>query len=456
MLAFIALPSWLVFHGDINPDSNLNQTTHKLRMLTINGPTTFYRSADGPSGFEYELAMAFGKYLGKDLEVEIVDSVASVLPRLERGDVHFAAGIILSDDDKQKIQMSMPYQKAHTSVVYRHGKSKPNQLEDLIGKKILISAESIYSEHMTEWKQQYPELEWSESRSVNQEDLLLAVSEDNADITLVDSNLAAVLRQHYPGLKIAFNPDIEHELAWIFPDSNNQELMDLANRFIQHAQNNQFLPNLFERYYGSTSVYNYVNIATYRRRIKTVLPEYEKIFKEAGAEVGLDWRLIAAQAYQESYWNPASISPTGVKGIMQLTRATAKRMKVTDRKDPKQSIFGGARYLRLIHDQIPDSVPEPDRTWFALAAYNIGPGHLQDARALAKAQGKNSNQWTDVKTTLNLLSEKQWHSQTKYGYARGYEAVSYVNRIRSFYDILSELKTDPAKTFGANLELLTL
>ena len=140
--------------------------------------------------------------------------------------------------------------------------------------------------------------------------------------------------------------------------------------------------------------------------------------------------------YQESHWNPDAVSPTGVRGIMMLTEATARQLGVEDRVDPRQSIFGGARYLRRIKRKIPERIAEPDRTWLALAAYNIGFGHLEDARILTQANGGDPDRWEDVREHLPLLADPKWHTRTRHGYARGGQPVHYVENIRYYYDVL--------------------
>ena len=121
---------------------------------------------------------------------------------------------------------------------------------------------------------------------------------------------------------------------------------------------------------------------------------------------------------------------------MMLTQATAEQVGVKDRTNPKESIFGGALYLKQRLKKIPERIPEPDRTWFALASYNVGFGHLEDARIITQKLGKNPDKWLDVKQSLPLLTKKKWHSKTKYGYARGNEPVIYVDNIRSYLDLL--------------------
>ena len=173
------------------------------------------------------------------------------------------------------------------------------------------------------------------------------------------------------------------------------------------------------------------------KQIKNRFPKYQKLFQEAAAKYDLPYLLLSAQAYQESHWRANARSPTGVRGIMMLTLETAKAMGVKSRLDPKQSIFGGARYMSsLIKKRFADEVKQPDRTWLALAAYNVGRGHLHDAQSLAREQGLNPFLWGDVKQVLPLLSDKKYYSRLKYGYARGNEPVRYVQRIREYQHIL--------------------
>jgi membrane-bound lytic murein transglycosylase F len=182
----------------------------------------------------------------------------------------------------------------------------------------------------------------------------------------------------------------------------------------------------------------------------TRLPLYKEMFREAAGEIGMDWRLLAAIGYQESHWNPAAVSPTGVKGIMMLTQDTAGMMGVQDRENARESIFGGARYLMRVKDKVPERIPEPDRTWFTLAAYNIGFGHLEDARIITETLGGNPDDWSEVRANLPLLTQKKWYSRVKRGYARGWAPVHYVDNIRSYYEALMWLMsgelTDPIIT----------
>jgi membrane-bound lytic murein transglycosylase F len=199
------------------------------------------------------------------------------------------------------------------------------------------------------------------------------------------------------------------------------------------------LAQLVDRYYGPASRSNFINLTVFRARAHDRLPNYQQLLEDAGAKYELDWRLLAALAYQESYWNPSSVSYTGVQGFMMLTRETAAELGIDDRLDVAASIDGGARYLRELLDRLPPRTGLPDRLWFALAAYNTGLYHLEDARIITQEQGGDPDKWTDVRKRLPLLAEPKWYTRAKYGYARGDEPVRFVSRVRAYYDVLAKI-----------------
>jgi hypothetical protein len=176
--------------------------------------------------------------------------------------------------------------------------------------------------------------------------------------------------------------------------------------------------------------------------VQALLPHYQSLFKQAGERCSIDWRLLAAMAYQESNWNPKARSPTGVRGMMMLTEGTADEMDV-DREDAADSIAGGAMYLQQIRERLPSPIREPDRTWMALAAYNQGLGHLLDARELPVMLGRDPNRWQNVRAALPLLAEERWFSKLRHGYDDGGDAVTYVANVSGYYNLLSAITVKP-------------
>ena len=204
---------------------------------------------------------------------------------------------------------------------------------------------------------------------------------------------------------------------------------------------NGTLAAIQSRYDSESNDLDRVGMFQFMKQVRNRLPPLLPVFQEVATVHNLDWRLLAAIGYQESHWDPDAASVTGVRGIMMLTQRTATQLGVHDRLDPEQSIEGGARYFLRMRKRIPERVAEPDRSWMALAAYNMGWGHLEDARVLTQKQGGNPDRWEDVDERLPLLSQEKWYRQTRYGYARGYGGQQYVNNIRSYFDTLVWMDT---------------
>ncbi len=442
LVGLCSLPLFVVFDRPQTTEALAYiERTGVLRVLTVNGPNTFYEGADGPMGFEYELAARFAESLGVKVQLELSDSFASLIPRLLRGDGHMAAaGFTVTDQREQILRFSEPFEEITQQVVYLRGKKRPRKVEDLVGRQIQIVAGSSAAERLSRLKVDHPELRWKETSGKDTEELLVEVWKEKLDVTVSDSQTVALVRQHYPRIRVAFALPEAEALAWAFPKNVDPSLYHAGNRFLLRMRETGELARLIDRYYGAVQRFDYLNVATYRRRIFSVLPTYRSLFKQAAEQSQLDWKLLAAQAYQESQWNPKAVSPTGVRGMMQLTSVTAERLNIADRSDPRESIFGGARYLRSLMDRLPVEIDEPDRTWLALAAYNVGFGHLLDARRLAQQAGRDPDKWVEVKNFLPLLSLPKWYKTTKHGYARGHEPVQYVTRIRSFFDILEKIE----------------
>ena len=316
------------------------------------------------------------------------------------------------------------------------GTPAPRKIEDIIGNDLEVIAGSSHVENLKKLRALYPELVWRETPDIESEELLSMVWNNMIDFTIADSNEVALNRHYYPELQVAFDISKPEELSWAFPLSQDDSLYRAAVAFFNRIKQDGSLDQLVERYYGHYEQFDFVGARAFITHYYQRLPLYAEEFVSAAGITGLDWRLLAAIGYQESHWNPAAISPTGVRGIMMLTRDTASRLGVSERTDPSQSILGGANYLKQLIDTIPERIPEPDRMWMALAAYNIGFGHLEDARIITQRRGHDADKWLYVKESLPLLRRESWYSQTKHGYARGDEPVRYVENVRNYYDQL--------------------
>ncbi|MBI3778633.1 MAG: membrane-bound lytic murein transglycosylase MltF [Gammaproteobacteria bacterium] len=426
----------------------------ELVVLTRVSPTTYYETPEGPAGFEYDLVKSFASYLGVKPRFVVAEKFNDILPRLIKGDADLAAaGITVTEARSKLVRFGPPYQEIRQQVIYRLGTDRPAGAEQLVGRQIEVQAGTSYAERLNELKQQYPDLKWTEVDKETEE-LLQIVWEGLLEISVADSNIVAINRQYFPELQVAFNLQKPESLAWAFPPGEDQSLHNATVKFLEKSRASGQLTQLIDRYYGPASRSNFVNLSVFKVRMRSRLAQYQLLFEKTGKQYNIDWRLLAALGYQESYWDPQAVSPTGVRGMMMLTEETADQLQIADRFDAAQSIDGGARYLQSLIERMPPGVTEPDRTWMALAAYNIGTGHLEDARIITQKQGRDPNKWSDVKNYLPLLADAEWYTKTKNGYARGLEPVIFVNSVRTYYDVLVQSdKEEKAKNKPPALNL---
>lgn len=430
----------LLIAGCSEPLSLLDQVKKDgvLYVATRNSATTYYEAADGKAGLEYDLVSLFADELDVEIKFITPSNLADIMSMVSRGEVHFAAaGLTVTEPRKHWVRFAPPYQEITQQLVYRMGNKRPRNLDDLQGKHLEVLANSSHVEQLEDLQAAHPELIWMENAELGSDELLNLVWEQIIDFSVADSNEVVLNQRFYPELRVAFDISDPQPLAWAFPKGDDTSLYKAASDFIKRMKENGELDNLIARYYGYIRKFNYVGTRTYIKHVHKRLPEYQPLFENAARQYELDWRLLAAIGYQESHWKPHARSPTGVRGIMMLTLPTAEYLGIEDRIDPEQSIAGGAKYVADLIKRIPERIQQPDRTWLALAAYNVGLGHLEDARIITQIRGGNPDVWADVKENLPLLSRKKWYSKTKHGYARGREPVHYVDNIRSYYDILT-------------------
>ncbi len=413
------------------------KTLGELRVVTRNGPLAFYRGPDDmPEGPEFELARRFASELGVRLKIAPVRTYTEIYAAITSGRAHLAAaGLKIPSAPIPGIIFGPPYQSVREHLVYHHGADRPSSLAEIGGSSFEIVAGSSHAATLYAERKRVPDLVWVENASTDTQALLDGVADGSIDYTIADSTEFSLAHDVHPELRIAFDFPGSEALAWAVSDRDRGFLRDIADYFSRVNSTGE-LAAIVQRYYGRSENLLYVGPRGFMRDMQSRLPLYRKWFEEAAVQSSQDWRLLAAIGYQESKWNPSAASPSGAKGLMQLTGVSLSAAKVSDPADPRQSIFGGARFFKQVYDRIPAHVPEPDRTWFALAAYNIGYGHLEDARVLTQKAGRDPDSWQDVREFLPLLAQEYWYTQTENGYARGWEPVHYVDNVRGYRDLL--------------------
>jgi len=442
VLAALLTMAWV---GRVHSPSRLQQIRERgtLVVATRIGPATYYDSSEGPRGFEYGLVKGFAKRLGVKLEIRPVDSMQQLATLLDAGAVDLvAAGIGPTPRRLERFTFATPYMTVQPEVVYRRGTPEPDNLGDLAGHSVEVIAGSGLEQRLSARRSQYPDLKWHALTGQTSEELLYRVWSGRTEYAVTDSNKVLLNQHFYPELQTGFHLGDPRKLAWMLRPGDNG-LLEAANRYIASAKNEGTVDALVEQYYGHLGKFDYVGTRRFMRDVADLLPTYRPVFERAAKADDMDWRLLAAVGYQESHWDPHAESPTGVRGVMMLTQDAAQDVGVDNRLDAKESIRGGADYLSRIRSRLPDDVSEPVRTWFALAAYNVGFGHLEDARVITQMQGGDPDSWAAVKKRLPLLSQKKWYSKVDHGYARGWEPVRYVENIRKYYQLLIRV-TEPS------------
>ncbi|MDJ0838214.1 MAG: membrane-bound lytic murein transglycosylase MltF [Acidobacteriota bacterium] len=412
------------------------QRSGELIILTRNAPTTYYQGREEWEGFEYELASAFARSLNLKPKFRVLDNTAELLTAINRGEGHIAAaGLTRTQEREARFLFGPDYLTVTQKVICRRGKPMPKHLDDLSQLSLSVVADSSYEERLRELRTENPELTWTGTREFEAETLMDEVWQGQLDCTVADSLIVDINQRYYPELSVAFDLTESEPLGWVVAPAY-AALIPKMNDWIERPETQKLIEDFKEKYFGFVPIFDYVDLKTFQRRIRDRLPGFQADFKDAAARYGLDWQLLAAQAYQESHWDVQATSPTGVRGIMMLTKRTASQLGIFDRLDPRASIMGGTRYLVQIYDRLPETIQEPDRTWIALAAYNVGFGHVTDARLLAKEKGLNPDLWRDLREVLPLLTQRKYYKRLPHGYARGREPVRYVQRIRNFHDLL--------------------
>lgn len=442
LLVMIPPPSW------VPPSEHLAQIKAKdfITIHTRNTPTTYYEGRQGPIGFEYELMQRFADHLGVSLNLNATHHPESVLPAVrEQGDLGAAALPLLPDSPG--IHYTRSIIQMQPLLVYRRGLNNINQPANLVGLQLGTLSGAGTSQALLALQTDHPALSWKESHEMEVADLLAQVESGALDAAIIFDHQFRVNRLFFPNVERGFFLGEPMSLVWAVPSGRGLGLLEAANQFLQKLQEDGTLEHLVNRYFGHDDYLEYVGTRTFLAHLDERLPAYTELFKQAALETGFDWKLLAAVGYQESHWDPKAVSPTGVRGLMMLTNPTASEMGVADRTDPAQSIDGGARYLRSIKDRLPEGVTGEDRLYMAMAAYNVGLGHLYDARRIAESRGGDPNSWQDVRTALPLLQQREWHSQTRHGYARGGEPVIYVRNIRRYYEMIEYVERSRLQFF---------
>ncbi len=405
----------------------------KLTVITDNNANCYYIYKNEPMGFQYELIKGFAEYLNVELEIITPDwhEIFDILDKNETDII--ASDLTITENRLERIDFSEGYLPIQQYIITHKNNRKINELKDLSGQTIHIRGNTSYEERLQSLANEGYTFELKTNDDPSEE-FIRRVSEEEINLTVSDSHIAQLNRRYYPNIQMAFPIEEEQWLAWAVK-KGNKKLLDEINSYFTKIKENGNFAKIYEKYYANIEIFDYVDLVKFHERLDTRLPKYLELIKKESEKYNFDWSLVASLIYQESHFDPNAKSYTGVRGLMQITQTTAKEMGIKNRLDPIQSIKGGTKYLNKIYKRF-DDIEESERMFFTLASYNIGYGHVRDAQKIAIKEGKNPNIWDTMEEVLPLLRYRKYYKETKYGYARGTEPVRYVNRIRSYYEIL--------------------
>jgi len=429
----------------------------ELIVLVRPGPAFYFPGPDGTlSGIDVDLVRRFAAEKKVRLRFALADSVAQVIAAIANGEAHIGAGGLhrppsvaesaaagasattdrpTPGEATTDLLWTTAIASTQPVLIYNRDGYKPAHWDDLDGETVAFVADAGFESEVAATREAHPGIHWDARALPSVAALIAQVSDGTVGYAIVGSLAASLARNVYLDFEVAFPAGRKREVAWVV-SSHFGDLRQELDRFLARLRRDGTLERLADRYIADPGRIQRIDASVLQERMRTALPQYRHLFHDAQEKTGVEWRLLAAIAYQESQWDPAATSPTGVRGIMQITEDTARHLGITDLLDPAQNVVAAARYLRDIKARLPVRIHEPDRTWLALAAYNIGLGHLEDARILAQKQKLDPDLWSDVKKVLPLLAVPEYHQRAKLGYARGGMPVAFVDRVRGYYDVL--------------------
>lgn len=410
-----------------------------LIVLTTENPLIYSENKKGEaSGIDHELLENFAGHYNLKLKYVTLTDEQAILQALSTGQGDIAAARLRTSHNSEGFLTGPSYEETTLSL-YCHKQAQVQNIRDLNNKKVTLLEQDNYQGLVERLLQFSPLVRLEIISGQKTLKMMAQLNESKKDCVIAETLNGDYYSRSFSQVEKVITLTDSYSLSWLLPP-NNQHLVRLMQSWYQQATRDDEIMRVLDRHKTYLSQLNKRDITQFLKRVRSTFPTYRKAFKEAADEHDLPWQLVASVAYQESHWNAEARSYTGVRGIMQLTEDTAAHVGVEDRTDPMQSIWGGSKYLRYLFDQTPKGLNAKDRMALALAAYNIGWAHLKDAQKLAEKMGRNPYSWRHLREILPLLANPEYSSDLEYGAARGYETVDFVERVTSFYNLMSYAK----------------
>lgn len=412
----------------ISLESDADDTRSPIVIGSINSATTWYWAGEDHAGLEYNLAAAFSEFTKIPVELVVFDDYQRMIEAFNNG----AIDIMTGDVDLSKINTDValsPEYRIVSSVIVRHDSSEPwEEHHDIVG----AAGSSFRLNHNPS---NLEAVTIRETPGISPFELIKRVNSHPGTYALLDEVSFTHFESLFPRVKAQRVDGTLTGRRWVTQaEFQDARLVDL---FFSQQATHRLIETQIALEQPRVKPIEYADARSFTYLMRSRLPRYRSVIQQASTESGLPFSLIAATSFQESHWDPNAASPTGVRGFMMLTNTTARELGVSDRLDLRQSAVGGAKYLRTLYDRLPSRFSEENRIAFALASYNIGRGHVEDARILAQRNGFNPDHWDHVKPFIIQLEQPEVYANTKNGFARGRECVTYVENILQFEQLIS-------------------
>lgn len=455
-LLFLAviLVFWIVYLNKINnksteePESvpgDLEKILESgvLKAVVDYNSTNYFIYRGRPMGFQFELLQLLSKEMGLKLDIKVSNDLQETFNGLNNHKYDLVAkNLTITPARMAEVDFTVPLQKTRQVLVQREKSKNENDsvyingTMKLAGKKVYVQKNTSYSRRLHRLSQEIgQEIEIIEDTVFGVEQLVARVANGDIDYTVCDENVALLNKTYYPNLDVSLRLSFPQNIAWAIR-KDSPEWKAYLNNWIVEIRDSKKFRQLYHKYFES-----YRGAQRMESELHSInggkISNYDEIIKGLAKQYHWDWRLIASMIYNESRFNPDADSWNGAYGLMQLVPATAEAFGIENYMDPKQNIRAGILFLNWIDNQFKESLPDSaERVKFDLAAYNIGMGHVLDAQRLAEKYGKDSDVWeNNVDSFLIRKSMKKYYTDSVvyYGYARGKEAVDYVQRVTNNY-----------------------
>ena len=419
------------YHPFYQNDLKRIKKNDQINIAIRFGPTSYYQIKNKNIGYTYNITKEFAKYLGVDLIIHPIDNTEKALSYLNTRKVDILADYGVYEN----VNLSYVYNKVNLYIVYNSIYSnKPANKENIKDNSIEIINSPIITKSLLEHDIASTKININYEKNIDA--IINALRVGEVKYTILNSDELMIYQKYFPEIKIAFQIKTDSPITWALPKDTGSGIENKISEFFTEMLKTNKISLIHRNHFSDKLNYSFVGSKSFINDLVNIFPLYEFYFKKYSKQYNHDWRLLASIGYQESRWNKDAVSYTGVRGLMMLTKDTSRELGIEDRTNPIQSINGGAKYLNKLLKKIPDNINPKEKIWFAIGAYNIGLGHINDAIILANQDNIIIKNWSEIEPYLLKLSQSKFYKKTKYGYARGWETVKYVQNIRQYYDIL--------------------